>query len=102
MPSIVLVPASILQKLIACCTPETARMPSDTHSVDYSPYNCAIANTTYIALQLHQGTVHVPEYNIPAPTNPIVDSPAINAPSASLTQEDMDAVQTLLSLATLE
>ena len=77
-------------------------MPSDTHSVDYLPYNCAIANTTYIALQLHQGTVHVPEYNIPAPTNPIVDSPAINAPSASLTQEDMDAVQTLLSLATPE
>jgi hypothetical protein len=56
----------------------------------------------HIALQLHRGAVHVPEYNIPTQTNPIVDSPAIEAPSASLTQEDMDAVQTLLSLATPE
>ena len=39
---------------------------------------------------------------MPTQTNPIMDSPAIEAPSASLTQEDMDAVQTLLSLATPE
>ena len=56
----------------------------------------------HIALQLHRGAVHVPEYNIPTQTNPIMDSPAIGAPSASLTQEDMDAVQTLLNLATPE
>ncbi len=56
----------------------------------------------HIALQLHRGAVHVPEYNIPTRPNPIVDSPAPDAPSASLTQEDVDAVQTLLSLATPE
>ncbi|KIM88059.1 hypothetical protein PILCRDRAFT_3754 [Piloderma croceum F 1598] len=76
------------------------KIPLQDNGYDCGAFLCT--KMLDITLQLHRGAVYVPEYNIPTQTNPIVDSPAIEAPSVSLTQEDIDAVQTLLSLATPE
>jgi hypothetical protein len=57
----------------------------------------------HIALQLHRGTVYVPKYNIPKLKQlTVVESSAVCSPSAPLTQEDLDAFQLLLGLATPE
>jgi hypothetical protein len=58
---------------------------------------------THIALQLLRATVCIPEYNIPPKPYPTVtESSAIRSPTAPLTQEDLDAAQLLLGLATPE
>jgi hypothetical protein len=45
--AVMLIRAHMLQQLITHRTPETPRMPSNTHSIDYPTDNRAVTSTTY-------------------------------------------------------